>query len=152
MSRKRVQFDVELEATHGGGLQGQDFRLDIDGDDIDARALADPLVADLRLLMVGPVRILNKQVIAEPHKRDRPRPSSRLRGIVELSHVVADGTVTYPGLPAPRICDYLSREASRAKYAPSTSSRSHGSTWSPTPAPTSTARSIVSPRARISPR
>ena len=25
---------------------------------------------------------------------------------------------TYPGLPAPIICDYLSREASRARYAP----------------------------------
>jgi kynurenine formamidase len=26
--------------------------------------------------------------------------------------------VTYPGLPAPIICDYLSREASRTHYAP----------------------------------
>src|SRR6185503_2742052 len=25
---------------------------------------------------------------------------------------------TYPGLPGPVICDYLSREASRARYAP----------------------------------
>ena len=28
--------------------------------------------------------------------------------------------ITYKGLPAPIICDYLSREASRAKYAPGT--------------------------------
>jgi kynurenine formamidase len=28
--------------------------------------------------------------------------------------------VTYKGLPAPHICDYLSREASRARYAPGT--------------------------------
>lgn len=28
--------------------------------------------------------------------------------------------VTYPGLPAPLICDYMSREASRSKYAPGT--------------------------------
>ena len=25
---------------------------------------------------------------------------------------------TYPGLPGPLICDYLSREASRSRYAP----------------------------------
>ena len=38
--------------------------------------------------------------------------------IVDLSHVIADGTITYPGLPGPVICDHLSREASRARYAP----------------------------------
>jgi kynurenine formamidase len=39
---------------------------------------------------------------------------------VELSHVIRDGLGTYPGLPAPRIVDHLSREASRARYAPGT--------------------------------
>ena len=38
--------------------------------------------------------------------------------IVDLSHVIADGTVTYPGLPAPVISDHLSREDSRQRYAP----------------------------------
>lgn len=36
--------------------------------------------------------------------------------LVDLSHTIRDGTVTYKGLPAVRICDYLSREASRANY------------------------------------
>jgi kynurenine formamidase len=36
---------------------------------------------------------------------------------IDLSHVIEDGMVTYHGLPAPIICDYLSREASRARYA-----------------------------------
>lgn len=36
--------------------------------------------------------------------------------LVDLSHAIGDGTVTYKGLPALRICDYLSREASRASY------------------------------------
>jgi kynurenine formamidase len=40
--------------------------------------------------------------------------------LVDLSHVVADGTVTYPGLPAPVIRDHMSRDASRARYAPGT--------------------------------
>lgn len=119
MTQKRVQFDFEVDFTNGGGLQGQGFRLDIDGDDIDDAELAGYIVRDLRLLMAGPVRILNKSVIEEPHKRNRGEPA-KLRGIVELSHVVADGTVTYPGLPAPRICDYLGREQSRAHYAPGT--------------------------------
>ena len=40
--------------------------------------------------------------------------------LVDLSHTVEHGMVTYKGLPAPLICDYLSREASRAIYAPGT--------------------------------
>jgi len=38
--------------------------------------------------------------------------------IVDLSHVIAHGTVTYPGLPGPVISDHLSREASHERYAP----------------------------------
>lgn len=40
--------------------------------------------------------------------------------LIDLSHVVEAGMSTYPGLPGPVICDFLSREASRAKYAPGT--------------------------------
>lgn len=40
--------------------------------------------------------------------------------LVDLSHTVEHGMVTYKGLPAPLICDYLSREASRARYAEGT--------------------------------
>jgi arylformamidase len=39
---------------------------------------------------------------------------------VELSHVVHDGLVTYPGMPAAKIGEYLTYEASRARYAPGT--------------------------------
>ena len=66
---KRVMFDFEVDFSNGGGLQGQGFRLDIEGDDIDDQALADYIVEDMRLLMVGEVRILNKQIISEKHKR-----------------------------------------------------------------------------------
>jgi arylformamidase len=40
--------------------------------------------------------------------------------LVDLSHTVEDGMITYKGLPAPIICDYLSREQSRSLYAPGT--------------------------------
>jgi arylformamidase len=36
---------------------------------------------------------------------------------------VHDGLQTYPGLPAPVICDYLSREESRSHYSPGTEFR-----------------------------
>lgn len=66
---KRVVFDFEIEFTNGGGIQGQDFRLDIDGDDISDEELAKYIVEDMRLLMVGKVTILNKKIINEKHKR-----------------------------------------------------------------------------------
>ncbi len=40
--------------------------------------------------------------------------------LIELNHVIDDGMVTYKGLPAPVICDYLSRADSRGNYAPGT--------------------------------
>jgi arylformamidase len=40
--------------------------------------------------------------------------------LIDLSHTVEHGMITYKGLPAPIICDYLSREASRTRYAPGT--------------------------------
>jgi kynurenine formamidase len=39
---------------------------------------------------------------------------------VDLSHPIRDGETTYPGLPAPVLGTHLSREASRARYAPGT--------------------------------
>jgi arylformamidase len=38
--------------------------------------------------------------------------------LIDLSHTIAHGLITYKGLPAPIICDYLSREASKKHYAP----------------------------------
>ena len=40
--------------------------------------------------------------------------------LIDLSHTVADGLVTYPGLPAPVISDHLSFEASHDVYAEGT--------------------------------
>ncbi len=43
-----------------------------------------------------------------------------MRKLIDLSHTVENGMVTYKGLPAPIICDFLSREASQEKYAEGT--------------------------------
>lgn len=40
--------------------------------------------------------------------------------LVDLSHEIEHGMVTYRGLPSPTISDWLSREASSARYAPGT--------------------------------
>jgi arylformamidase len=48
----------------------------------------------------------------------RRRLGRRGNGFIDLSHTIEHGMTTYPGLPGPLICDYLSREASRSRYAP----------------------------------
>jgi len=40
--------------------------------------------------------------------------------LVDLSHEIEHGMVTYRGLPSPAISDWLSRDASTARYAPGT--------------------------------
>lgn len=46
--------------------------------------------------------------------------SGRTDRFIDLSHTITHGLITYRGLPAPMICDYLSREDSRRHYAEGT--------------------------------
>ncbi|MEU4778868.1 cyclase family protein [Micromonospora sp. NPDC023633] len=122
----RAQFDAEVTFANGGGLRTDGFRLDIPGRDIADDELAALFVRHLGLLMVAEVRITGRTIVEEPHKGGRgvaagadPHGVSRRR-LVELSHVVTDGMTTLPGWPAPRITEWLTREASRATYAPGT--------------------------------
>ena len=39
------------------------------------------------------------------------------RRLIDVSHTVEDGMITYKGFPAPVITDWMSREASRERYA-----------------------------------
>jgi kynurenine formamidase len=43
-----------------------------------------------------------------------------MKRLIDLSHTVEHGMITFKGLPAPIICDYLSREESRSRYEPGT--------------------------------
>jgi arylformamidase len=120
---RRVAFDFEIEFTNGGGVQGQDFRLDIPAEDVTDAWIGDVLVRDLRLLMVGDVRIRNRRILEESHKRGlEAAPSGDAaagpRRLVDLSHPIVEGMTTYPGLPIPEIRPHLTREASTAHYAP----------------------------------
>jgi kynurenine formamidase len=40
--------------------------------------------------------------------------------LIDLSHTIEHGLITYKGLPAPVICDFLSREQSKQHYDPGT--------------------------------
>ncbi|PZF91467.1 cyclase family protein [Micromonospora deserti] len=119
----RVRFDAEVTFANGGGLRTEGFRLDIPGREISDDDLAALFVRHLGLLMVAEVRITGKTVVEEAHKGGRgvaAGPAGAGRRLVELSHVIRDGMTTLPGRPAPRITEWLTREASRATYAPGT--------------------------------
>jgi arylformamidase len=98
MRDKRVVFDFALQFSNGGGLQGQGFRLDIDGERLADEDLAAYLIEDLRLLMVSKVDILNKRIIDEQHKRKSGPENAGLAqsgaSAVDLSHTIENGMVT----------------------------------------------------------
>lgn len=113
---KRVKFDFEIYFTNGGSIKGEDFKLDIWGDNISDKELAELVVTDLRLLMVGETKISNKQIFSGNHKRKPINEKIEKELLIDLSHTIENGLVTYKGLPAPIICDYLSREKSKEFY------------------------------------
>lgn len=127
MTEYRASFDATITFSNGGDLTVHGFRVDVPAADIDEAGIAALFVASLGLLMTDAVELRNVQVFAEPHKGTRGGPSERSADapapggrLVELSHVIRPGMVTYPGLPGPEISSFLTREASRATYAPGT--------------------------------
>jgi arylformamidase len=122
----RASFDATVRFSNGGDLAVHGFRVDVPGPDVDQGGIAALFVASLGLLMTETVELSNVAVFAEPHKGTRGGPADRGaapgRGgrLVELSHVIRPGMITYPGLPAPAITPFLTREASRDRYAPGT--------------------------------
>jgi arylformamidase len=126
----RASFDATVRFSNGGDLAVHGFRVDLPGPDTDQAGIAALFVASLGLLMTETVELSNVEVLAEPHKGTRGGPADRaadrpgLAGsagrLVELSHVIRPGMITYPGLPAPGLTPFLTREASRARYAPGT--------------------------------
>jgi arylformamidase len=123
MTDYRAEFDAEVTFSNGGGLQAQGFRLDVPGPDVSEAELAAAFVGQLGLLMTDQVRLSSVRIVQEPHKglRGQTAPPASGRGrLVELSHVVTAGMTTYPGLPGPEVTQHLTREESRAHYAPGT--------------------------------
>lgn len=66
--------------------------------------------------MIGQIKIFNKEILNEKHKRKLVEEKNETDLLIDLSHTIEHGLVTYKGLPAPIVCDYLSRENSRKFY------------------------------------
>ncbi|MDX6339701.1 MAG: hypothetical protein QOG05_7041 [Streptosporangiaceae bacterium] len=127
MTEYRASFDASVTFANGGGLTVHGFRVDVPDPGIGEAGIAALFVASLGLLMTESVELSNAEIVAEPHKGTRGGPSDRTAGppsrggrLVELSHVIRAGMITYPGLPGPEITPHLTREASRGHYSPGT--------------------------------
>jgi arylformamidase len=60
-----------------------------------------------------------RTTVSLPSPTDRRRDGLGAR-LIDLSHTIVEGMVTYPGLPGPTFHDHLTREASRDHYASGT--------------------------------
>ena len=119
MPQYRAHFDARIEFANGGDLTANGFRLDLPSRDAAVEPL---LVQHLGLALVSSVTLTNLSIVEEAHKGSRgiaadPVSSGR---VVDLSHSIREGLITYPGLPAPVITPHLTRSDSREKYAPGT--------------------------------
>lgn len=127
MPDHRAHFDFDIRFANGGGLSGTGFRLDLPSADLGEDEIGRLLVAHLGLALVDEVELRGVRIVEEPHRGSRgvdSAPPGAETGtgtrVVDLSHPIRAGLVTYPGLPAPTITPHLTREDSRARYAPGT--------------------------------
>lgn len=119
----RAHFDFDIRFANGGGLSGTGFRLDLPSADATEGEVGRLLVQHLGLALVDEVELRGLRIVEEPHRGSRgvdAASAAAATRIVDLSHPIRAGLVTYPGLPAPTITPHLTREDSRAKYAPGT--------------------------------
>ena len=122
----RAHFDFDIRFANGGGLAGTGFRLDLPSGDLGEGEVATLLIQHLGLALADEVELRGLRIVEEPHRGSRgveTRPGATgtaSHRVVDLSHPIRAGLVTYPGLPAPTITPHLTREDSRARYAPGT--------------------------------
>jgi arylformamidase len=130
VTEHRAHFDAHVTFANGGSLRTEGFRLDVPSSTVGPDDVARLFVRHLGLALVGSVEITGLAIVEEQHVgsrgvaenvgrtgADAARPATRL---VDLSHTLHEGLVTYPGLPAPTITPFLTRADSVAQYAPGT--------------------------------
>ncbi|MFB8146440.1 cyclase family protein [Microbacterium sp. NPDC056003] len=124
MPEYRAHFDFDIRFANGGALAGTGFRLDLPSADVSEDDIGRLLVQHLGLALVDEVELRGLRVVEEEHRGSRGVAAAAATGVgtrvVDLSHPIRAGLVTYPGLPAPTITPHLTREDSRARYAPGT--------------------------------
>src|SRR5688572_7396382 len=110
----RAHFDARVTFANGGGLTAEGFRIDLPGPDADEAQVGRLFVQHLGLALVGSVEVENLRVVEEAHRGtrgiDTSPPTVSGPRVVDLSHRIREGLVTYPGLPAPVITSHLTRE------------------------------------------
>lgn len=118
----RAHFDFTISFANGGGITGDGFRLDLPKQDLGSEEIGALLVRHLGLALVSSVAVRNLRVVEEVHRGSRgvDARTESSRRVIDLSHPIEAGLVTYPGLPAPIITAHLTRADSRSKYAPGT--------------------------------
>jgi kynurenine formamidase len=79
-----------------------------------------PSLTRKRVLLFEPATTLNTGNAVNERTNQEPERIGGADMLIDLSHTVEDGMITYKGLPAPIVCDFMSREASRKLYAPGT--------------------------------
>jgi len=128
MTDYRAHLDARITFVNGGSLTAEGFRLDLPSPDTTEPEVARLLVQHLGLALVDDVAFSRLKIVEERHRGSRGIPTAAdvtshvadSRRVVDLSHTIRAGMITYPGLPAPAITPHLTREASVANYAPGT--------------------------------
>lgn len=69
-STHRVKFSFRVDFTNGGHVQGEDFLLDLDGEDVDDETLKEMIVSAMNLARAGPVTIYRKQIVRRGEHAD----------------------------------------------------------------------------------
>jgi hypothetical protein len=69
-SEYRVKFNFRVDFTNGGYVQGEDFLLDLEGDDVSDEVLKEMIVESMNLARAGTVTLFKKQIVRRGEHED----------------------------------------------------------------------------------
>ena len=73
-SEHRVKFDFRVDFTNGGYVEGHDFLLDLEGDNVSDEELKVMIIEAMNLAKAGEVQIFSKQVVRRGEHADLYQP------------------------------------------------------------------------------
>ena len=73
-SEHRVKFDFRVDFTNGGYVEGRDFLLDLEGDNVSDEQLKVMIVEAMNLAKAGEVQIFRKQIVRRGEHADLYQP------------------------------------------------------------------------------
>jgi hypothetical protein len=69
-SEYRVKFDFRVDFTNGGYVEGREFLLDLEGDDVSDEDLKVMIVESMNLAKAGEVQIFKKEIVRRGEHQD----------------------------------------------------------------------------------